>query len=46
MFKQSCNKDIHRRRKVNKSGGAELMRERSDRVGGGFERGVPYGEKF
>ena len=37
---------LHRRRKVNKSGGAELMRERSDRVGGGFGRGVPNGEKF
>ena len=36
----------HRRRKVNKSGGAELTRERSDRVRGGFGRGLPNGEKF
>ena len=40
----NCLPRDHRRRKVNKSGGAELMREQSDRVGVG--RGLPNEKKF
>ena len=45
LVSSKANRD-HWRRKVNKSGGAELTWERSDRVREGFGRGVPNGEKF